>query len=27
MTDKASSPLSWRLFVPPDWDGREDPRR
>ncbi|MEU3658080.1 IS701 family transposase, partial [Streptomyces sp. NPDC032161] len=27
VTDKASSPLSWRLFVPPDWDDRDDVRR
>ncbi|MFE9574732.1 transposase [Streptomyces sp. NPDC006692] len=27
VTDQASSPLSWRLFVPPDWDDRGDDRR
>ncbi|MCX5214884.1 IS701 family transposase [Kitasatospora sp. NBC_00240] len=27
VTDKASSPLSWRLFVPPEWDDRDDARR
>ncbi|MFD0405401.1 IS701 family transposase, partial [Kitasatospora sp. NPDC127116] len=27
VTDRASSPLSWRLFVPPDWDDRDDVRR
>ncbi|WP_412102021.1 IS701 family transposase [Kitasatospora purpeofusca] len=27
VTDQASSPLSWRLFVPPEWDDRDDARR
>jgi SRSO17 transposase len=26
-TDTASCPLSWRLFVPPQWDDRADARR
>ena len=27
VTDAASCPLSWRLFVPAGWDDAEDPRR
>lgn len=27
VTDAASCPLSWRLFVPKGWDDRDDPRR
>ncbi|MFJ2133938.1 IS701 family transposase [Streptomyces sp. NPDC087845] len=27
VTDRASCPLSWRLFVPPEWDDRDDDRR
>ncbi|WSK03479.1 IS701 family transposase [Kitasatospora sp. NBC_01300] len=27
VTDQASGPLSWRLFVPPEWDDRDDARR
>ncbi len=26
VSDAASCPLSWRLFVPPEWDDRDDPR-
>ncbi|MEU3356307.1 IS701 family transposase [Streptomyces sp. NPDC037389] len=27
VTDAASCPLTWRLFLPPEWDDRGDPRR
>ncbi|MET9404154.1 IS701 family transposase [Kitasatospora sp. NPDC002965] len=27
VTDQASSPMSWRLFVPPEWGDRDDVRR